>query len=132
MPLIPPRVDAVTLAVYDLPQATAFYRDVLGFELEAASEALSVFRLGTLTLDLIDRAVLLEATGLDDFPAAPGPVTLVLRVERDEVDKLMGRLDRAGVRIVAPAADHPLGPRIGWFADPDGHLWEIGHFEQLA
>lgn len=129
MSLIPPRIDAVTLAVSDLEGSTRFYRDVMGFEQTSSSEAVSGFRLGAIGLDLIDREVLLGETYLDDFPPPPGPVTLVLRVSRAEVDEYMRRLEDAGVRIIAPAEDKPLGPRIGYAADPDGHLWEIGAFE---
>ena len=129
MSLIPARIDAITLAVTDLQRSTAFYRDVMGFELVTSSEAVVGFRLGDIGLDLIDREVLLAETYLDDFPQAPGPVTLVLRVTRPEVDEYMRRLGDAGVRIVAPAEDKPLGPRIGYAADPDGHLWEIGAFD---
>jgi catechol 2,3-dioxygenase-like lactoylglutathione lyase family enzyme len=129
MPLIPARIDAVTLAVSDLQRSTQFYRDVMGFEQVSSSEAVSGFRLGAMALDLIDRQVLLDETYLDDFPPPPAPVTLVLRVTRDEVDECMRRLEEAGVRIVAPAEDKPLGPRIGYAADPDGHLWEIGAFD---
>ena len=128
MPLVPPRIDSVTLAVADLARSTAFYRDVMGFELQSQSEAVSVFALGAVSLDLIDRSVLLGETGLPDFPPAPGPVTLVVSVSRDEVDEYLDALAQAGVRIIAPPQDTALGPRIGYAADPDGHIWEIGHF----
>jgi catechol 2,3-dioxygenase-like lactoylglutathione lyase family enzyme len=129
VPLIPARIDSVTLAVADLERSTAFYRDVMGFALESASEMVCVFDLGAVKLSLIDRAELLLETGLDEFPPAPGPVTVVVSVTRDEVDEHMGALERAGVRILAPASDTPLGPRIGYAADPDGHIWEIGCFD---
>ena len=129
MPLIPARIDSVTLAVADLERSTGFYRDVMGFELESRSEAVCVFDLGAVKLSLIDRAELLEETGLEDFPPAPGPTTLVVSVTRDEVDEYVGALERAGVRILAPAQDTALGPRIGYAADPDGHIWEIGCFD---
>jgi uncharacterized glyoxalase superfamily protein PhnB len=129
MPLIPPRIDAVTLAVADLEGSTTFYRDVMGFELESRSEAVSVFALGGAQLALIDRRELLDETGIDDFPAPPGPVTLVVAVQRDEVDHYVAALAEAGVRVIAPVQDTTLGPRIGYVTDPEGHIWEIGHFE---
>ena len=55
-------------------------------------------------------------------------VTLVVSVSRDEVDEYLDALAQAGVRIIAPPQDTALGPRIGYAADPDGHIWEIGHF----
>lgn len=129
MPLIPARIDAVTLAVRDVDESARFYADVLGFEQVTDSEAVKGFDLGTIRLDLIDQNVLLEETHLDQFPKAPGPVTLVISVHREEVDEYMHRLEEAGVQIIAPAEDKRLGPRIGYAADPDGHMWEIGAFD---
>jgi hypothetical protein len=128
MPLVPARIDAVTLAVADVERSKIFYSDVMGFTLVTDLDYLKSFELGSLQLDIIDRGVLLEETHLADFPQPPGPVTLVIRVERDEVDRAMERLVGAGVRVVAPAEDKPLGPRILYVADPDGHMWEIGCF----
>jgi len=128
MSLIPARIDAVTLAVEDLDRSVRFYRETLGFDQVSDSEAVKGFDLGKIRLDLIDKAVLLEETHLPTFPDPPGPITLVIEVERAEVDEYVKRLEAAGARIVAPAEDKPLGPRIGYIADPDGHMWEIGAF----
>lgn len=68
MPLIPARIDAVTLAVRDVDKSARFYADVLGFEQVTDSEAVKGFDLGTIRLDLIDPNVLLEETHLDRFP----------------------------------------------------------------
>ena len=43
----------------------------------------------------------------------------------DEVDALLARAERAGARIVKPASPTFWGGYAGYFADPDGHLWEI-------
>ena len=32
---------------------------------------------------------------------------------------------RAGARLVKPAGDGFWGGHHGYFADPDGHLWEV-------
>lgn len=42
-----------------------------------------------------------------------------------EVDKLMNRAREAGARIVTKAGQQSWG-YIGTFADPDGHLWQVG------
>jgi predicted lactoylglutathione lyase len=34
---------------------------------------------------------------------------------------------RAGGRLVRPASTTSRGGHAGWFADPDGHLWEVAH-----
>lgn len=128
MSIIPAQIDAVTLAVSDVERSKTFYEAVMGFELVTDLDYLKSFDLGTVQLDVIDKAVLVEELHVQDLPAPPGPVTLVIRVDRDEVDRAMERAQAAGVRVVAPAEDKPLGPRILYLADPDGHLWEIGHF----
>ena len=37
----------------------------------------------------------------------------------------MARAAAAGARILIPAHDVFWGGYIGYFADPDGHVWEI-------
>jgi predicted lactoylglutathione lyase len=44
---------------------------------------------------------------------------------RDEVDRLLAQAAGAGGTITAPAHVRPWGIYSGYFADPDGHLWEI-------
>lgn len=44
-----------------------------------------------------------------------------------EVDALLARAEAAGARVTKPAAKTFYGGYAGYFADPDGHLWEIAH-----
>ena len=44
---------------------------------------------------------------------------------RDEVDAVLQFAADAGARIVKPAQDAFWGGYSGYFADPDGHLWEV-------
>jgi catechol 2,3-dioxygenase-like lactoylglutathione lyase family enzyme len=125
MSLIPARLDGVALAVSDIERSAAFYREKLGFNQISQTEDIVRFQLENLLLTLIDKALLLEETHLEDMPAAPGPVTLAISVSRAEVDQYMEALQAAGVEIIAPAEDKRSGPRIGFAADPDGHIWEI-------
>lgn len=54
-----------------------------------------------------------------------GGVTLAHNVaEREQVDVLLERAAAAGGTIVSLATDQPWG-HTGYFADPDGHPWEI-------
>ncbi|MBB3183745.1 putative glyoxalase superfamily protein PhnB [Halomonas fontilapidosi] len=36
-------------------------------------------------------------------------------------------MTRAGGRVVKPASLAAWGGYSGYFADPDGHLWEVAH-----
>lgn len=125
MTLIPARIDAVTLAVADVERSATFYRDVMGFSELRRSPEIAKFELQNCEMTLISREVLLEETHLAALPAGHGPVTFAISVARDDVDVYMKRLAEAGVHVVAEAEDKRLGPRIGFVADPDGHIWEV-------
>jgi uncharacterized glyoxalase superfamily protein PhnB len=44
---------------------------------------------------------------------------------REEVDAVMAEAAAAGARILKPAQDTFWGGYAGYFADPDGHAWEV-------
>ena len=44
-----------------------------------------------------------------------------------EVDEIIAAAENAGGRITRPAQPTSYGGYAGYFADPDGHLWEIAH-----
>lgn len=44
---------------------------------------------------------------------------------REEVDAVLAAAKRAGARILKVAHDAFWGGYSGYFADPDGHLWEV-------
>jgi len=44
--------------------------------------------------------------------------------EREQVDATLAEAVSAGARIMQPAEDLVFG-RCGYFADPEGHLWEV-------
>ena len=66
----------------------------------------------------------IDDTGTDGF----GGVALAQNVRTtDEVDEILGRAERAGATITAPAHETFYGGYSGYFTDPDGHAWEIAH-----
>ncbi len=53
-------------------------------------------------------------------------VTLAYNVGSPErVDEVLAEAERAGGEIVKPAQPTFWGGYGGYFADPDGHLWEV-------
>ena len=44
----------------------------------------------------------------------------------------MLRAERAGGRIVKPAATTFYGGYAGYFQDPDGHIWELAYMDMAA
>jgi uncharacterized glyoxalase superfamily protein PhnB len=43
------------------------------------------------------------------------------------VDIAMARAVAAGATLIRPAREVFWGGYTGYFADPDGHLWEVAH-----
>lgn len=122
-----PRVTLITLGVRDLLRSVAFYRDGLGFPLSSASTGdVAFFRLQGLALGLYPRHLLAEDAAVPDTPPGFSGITLAHNVpERDQVDETLVHAARAGATITKPAEDAFWGGRTGYFADPDGHLWEV-------
>ena len=126
-----PRISLVTLGVDDLARSLAFYRDGLGWPLSPASVegVVAFFRMGGVVLALYPRPNLAADANLPDRRGAWkefGGITLAHNVrERDEVDAALEHAARVGGRILNPAVDTEWGGRSGYFADPDGHPWEV-------
>ena len=134
-----PRITIITLGVDDLEQAYTFYRDGLGFpspgivgtEFEHGAVAFFDLQPG-LKLAVWPRASLAHDTGLPRSVPGPAGVSLGHNVaSRAEVVAAMAQAQRAGARIVKPAADTFWGGYAGYFQDPDGHLWEVAWNPQL-
>ena len=128
-----PRITVLTLAVDDLERSVVFYRDGLGFPTagivgrEFEHGAVAFFDLeGGLKLALWPRASLAWDSGLTAGAASSTEMSLGHNVDsRESVDAVMLRARTAGARIVKEAGDAFWGGYAGYFADPDGHLWEV-------
>lgn len=121
-----PRLSLVTLGVGDLKRATRFYEQVLKLPRLPTPPTIAFFELGRTWLALYPRELLAEDA---DVPAAGSGFrgfTLAHNVRSDaEVDRLLGEIASAGGRIVKPASRADWGGYSGYFADPDGFLWEV-------
>lgn len=128
-----PRLSVLTLGVADLERSLAFYRDGLGLPTEGivgrefAHGAVAFFDLsGGLKLAIWAQADLAHDAGLPMGPITSTAVSLGHNVrDRDEVDAIMDAAGRAGAAIVKAPQDTFYGGYAGYFADPDGHLWEV-------
>jgi catechol 2,3-dioxygenase-like lactoylglutathione lyase family enzyme len=120
-----PRVSLITLAVRDPDRSAAFY-EALGWTREPGPEGVIAFDLLGQTLGLYPRADLARDMGLPEEALGTGGMTLSHNLRtRDEVAPLLARAEAAGARILRPAHDVFWGGHIGYFADPDGHIWEV-------
>lgn len=123
-----PRISMITLGVRDLPRAIAFYETGLGLPRLESPPSVAFFDLNGTWLGLF---------GWDDLAAdakvsAQGEgfrgVTLAHNLaSEDEVDALMEQAEAAGASICKAPEKVFWGGYSGYFADPDGHLWEVAH-----
>jgi catechol 2,3-dioxygenase-like lactoylglutathione lyase family enzyme len=121
-----PRISFITLGVADLERAARFYADGLGLPRLAAPPNAAFFDCGPLRLALYSRQLLAADAGVPaDGWGFPG-FTLAHNVRSpDEVDQLLDTVASAGGRIVRSAGRSSWGGYTGYFADPDGFLWEV-------
>ncbi|MBF0268443.1 MAG: VOC family protein [Alphaproteobacteria bacterium] len=119
-----PRVNLITLAVADLAVSRAFY-ERLGWKAKAASNPyVAFFDLDGVILSLYGKDALAGDTGIADAKA--GCVTMAINLEsQDAVDAAMAEAMAAGATLLTAPHDTPWGGYVGYFADPDGHPWEL-------
>ncbi|MGH6948117.1 MAG: VOC family protein [Kiloniellales bacterium] len=121
------RLSVVTLGVADLERSCRFYEEGLGWRRGNSSKEVVFFQqLGGFILALFPRGELAVDAKLADEGRGFGGVTLAYCTRRrEEVDSLLAEAQAAGARILKPAQDVFWGGYSGYFADPDGHPWEI-------
>lgn len=122
-----PKLSIVTLGVTDLERSLRFYRDGLGWKLSSASqESIAFFPLGGIVLALYPREKLAEDATVDVAGHGFSGITLAHNTKsKDEVDEVLRTVAEVGGAIVKPAQEVFWGGYSGYFADPDGHLWEV-------
>ena len=121
-----PRISLVTLGVIDLSRAAAFY-EALGWRASAAStDEVVFFQANGLALAIYGRAALAADSGVPHDRGGFSGIALAHNVRtKAEVDAIFDEAIRAGAEPTAPPEDTAWGGYSAYFADPDGHLWEV-------
>jgi catechol 2,3-dioxygenase-like lactoylglutathione lyase family enzyme len=122
------RMSLVTLGVSDMRRARRFYENGLGWKPDFASDEVVFYETGGPIIGLFGRRDLAEDARVTDDGGGFGGIALAHNVRlREEVDDVLEQARKAGAKILKPAAKTPWGGYSGYFADPDGHLWEVAH-----
>jgi uncharacterized protein len=119
------RVHLITLGVDDLETSSRFY-DALGWSRAPETPpGIVAYDLYGATLGLYPRADLARDMGRD-LPKGSGALTLACNVrDKGEIDTVIAAARAAGADIIRDPHDVFWGGRTAYFADPDGHIWEI-------
>ena len=123
-----PHVSVITLGVRDFARAREFYAERLGWPVQQEDDNWVCFMLGggstAFTLypwDELAQDARVPADG-DGFRG----VTLAYNVRsKERVDEVLAEAERAGATIPKPAQPTFWGGYGGYFADPEGYLWEV-------
>ena len=127
---VPANLTIVTLGVSDLERSARFYTD-LGWEQRGdLADGIVWFKTSGSWVGLFGHVALaedarLEAVPVEDLPAFRGVTLAISLASEAEVDRAFARVQEVGGRVVKPAERMSWGGYSGYFADPDGHLWEI-------
>ncbi len=121
-----PRISFVTLGVSDLDRATRFYADGLRLPRLKSPPSVSFFELGQTWLALYPRHLLAADAGLPSAGSGFPGFALAHNVRSEhDADRLLEDAAAAGGRIVKLGRKTDWGGYAGYFADPDGFLWEV-------
>src|SRR5262245_17295478 len=123
-----PRLNVVTLGVTDFARSVRFYQD-LGFErrMKATGEQIAFFDAGNMIFSLFHWNELAADAHVAVEPRSKAfrGITLAQMCRTDaEVDALMSKALGAGATLLKRAQKTEYGGYSGYFADPDGHVWE--------
>ncbi len=119
------RVSVITLGVVDLDRARRFY-EALGWRRGNTDDGVVFFQIPGAVFALWSRQSLAEDAHVADSGASFGGITLAYNARsRADVDAVLAEAKAAGGTLLKPAEDVFWGGYSGYFADPDGHPWEV-------
>jgi predicted lactoylglutathione lyase len=130
---LPARFSLATLGVRDVKRSTEFYQ-ALGWPLSKASVPgeVSFFDTDGGILAIWGYHELAADAGVSDRSGGDNDgyrgVAYAINLDSPtDVDEFLALAVKAGGTITRPALPTDWGGYNGYFADPDGHLWEVAH-----
>lgn len=128
------RLTMITLGVSNMRASIAFY-EALGFErkFRATGEAVAFFDTGGTAIGLFPWDQLAQDVTLPENPGSGNSrpqafrgMTLAWNCRTtEEVDAVLDFAIEQGASLLKPAHRTDYGGYSGYFADPDGHPWEV-------
>ncbi|MBC7631485.1 VOC family protein [Aeromicrobium sp.] len=120
------RLSLITLGVADLALARRFYEQGLGWNRGNTDDDVAFYQLNGLIVGLWPRVDLAADARMPDTGASFSGITLAFNTRSHaEVDEVLAQAAAAGGTVLKPAEEAPWGGYSGYFADVDGHPWEV-------
>lgn len=125
--MTPQRINLVTLGVDDLTRSRAFYA-ALGWTETSWTEGVVFYQMAGMALGLFGKAALAEDQGRAGTTLETGAITLAQNfTTAEDVDHAFAQAVAAGATSLKTPEAVFWGGYSGYFADPDGHVWELAH-----
>jgi uncharacterized protein len=120
------RLSIITLGVGDLERSKSFYERLGWRRGMSESEGIAFFQAGGIALALFPRRELAKDANIaDDGHGFRGFSLAYNTRHREEVDAVIAEAEAAGAKVLKRAEEAFWGGYSGYFADPDGFVWEV-------
>jgi len=120
------RISIITLGVSDLTRSREFYEQLGWRRSMAKAEGIVFFQAGGIALALYSKEELAKDANVPAAGEGFNRMTIAYNARsREDVDDVLDEARSIGAKIVKPAQEAFWGGYSGYFADPDGFLWEI-------
>jgi predicted lactoylglutathione lyase len=124
MIMTPQRVSLITLGVADLARAKTFYAALGWIPTEELPEVV-FYQINGMALGFFGMEHLARDQGRPDSKLGVGGMTLGINFETEaEVDQAFAQALDAGATCLKAPEKVFWGGYSGYYADPDGHVWE--------
>lgn len=135
---VEPRISIITLGGSDTKRSYAFYADGLGFPTHCKPEddwigfklngiCLCIYPYENLKAENLKRDI--DISRALDRTLMPGMGLAYNTREKHQVEEVLELAERFGGTIEKAPEETFWGGYSGYFADPDGHLWEVAWAE---
>lgn len=119
------RLSLVTLGVADIARSKAFY-EAMGFRTAFENDQIVFLPMGGLVLALFGKHDLDADMAREN--AGNGHIALAHNTRSEaEVDAIIDHAVASGGSLLKAAHKADWGGYSGYFADPDGHAWEVAY-----
>ncbi|MCW8195882.1 VOC family protein [Proteobacteria bacterium 005FR1] len=123
-----PRISMITLGVDELERSVKFYEQGLGLPRMKSPPEVAFFTLNGTWLGIYGRENLAADAGMRNDSSGFPAFSLAHNVASEaEVDTVMRQAIAAGASVRKSPQKTDWGGYAGYFADPDGFLWEVAY-----